>query len=257
MTISKRKTALLTILITLVMVFSAFSVDVNAASNIKKVKPKFVVSKCYYANGKTCKAVLKWKKVSGAKKYIVYRATSKKGKYKKFATTKKLSIKKKSKGEYYYKVQAVKGKKKSKMSDPVHLFPAAGQIVRRIDSSMIFGGTKTAFWVIAKNDSKKTMSFPSKNSAYTICIVNMDSGKVVKEYAVNNVEDYMNGTPLQIAKGQDNISDVLVVSTGGTIQVGPNEEIVVKIKFKAGGKSFVLTCKGDSALSSTVAAIKK
>lgn len=57
-------------------------------------------------------ATLKWKKVSGAKGYVVYRATSKSGKYKAVSTIKKGStvsyINKKltSKKTYYYKVRA-------------------------------------------------------------------------------------------------------------------------------------------------------
>jgi len=257
MTVSRRKTAMLTVLIAFAMMFAAFTVDVNAATSIKKAKPKFVVNQCYYANGATCKAVLKWKKVKGAKKYIVYRATKKSGKYKKFTTTKKLSISKASKGEYYYKVQAVDGKNKSKMSDPVHLFPAAGQIVRRMEVSMNFGGTKTTLWVISRNDSKKTMVFPAKNSAYTICVVNKNTGKVIKEYDVDNVEDYMNGTPHKIAKGKDDSSDFLVVSTYGIIEPGLDEEIVVKAKFTAGGKPFVLSSREETTNTSTVSASKK
>lgn len=53
---------------------------------------------------------ISWKKVPGAKKYTVYRATSKNGKYKKIATTSKLTYTNKNlkKGKvYYYKVKAV------------------------------------------------------------------------------------------------------------------------------------------------------
>ena len=57
---------------------------------------------------------LTWKKVSGATGYYVYRTDSKKGKFKKIATTKKTSYKNsklKSNKTYYYKVAAYKGKK--------------------------------------------------------------------------------------------------------------------------------------------------
>ena len=57
---------------------------------------------------------LTWKKVSGATGYYIYRTDSKKGKYKKIATTKKTSYKNsklKSNKTYYYKVAAYKGKK--------------------------------------------------------------------------------------------------------------------------------------------------
>ena len=257
MTVAKRRfTTILAILFALSMMLSAFTINADAAVNIKKVTPKFVTGSCYYANGSTCKAVLKWKKVKGATKYIVYRSATKSGKYKKFATTKKTSIKKKSKGEFYYKVRAISGKKKSKLSKPVHLFPARGQIVNKMYISMGFG-TKTTLWVVVGNDSKKMITLPASNASYSICLVKKSSGKVIKEYAVNNVEDYMNGTPATIAKGQDNSSDVLVLAAPGTISPGEGEEIVAKIKFKAGGKTFTLKVKEDSTFSSTVSAITK
>ena len=60
-------------------------------------------------NKKKSTASLSWKKVAGAKKYQIYRATKKKGKYSKIATTKKLTYKNTSlskKKTYYYKVRA-------------------------------------------------------------------------------------------------------------------------------------------------------
>ena len=61
------------------------------------------------------KVTLKWKKVSGANGYYIYRATSKTGAYKKIATIKKGSVVKytdkkslKKKKTYYYKVVAYK-----------------------------------------------------------------------------------------------------------------------------------------------------
>lgn len=60
-------------------------------------------------NKKKSTASLSWKKVAGAKKYQIYRATRKKGKYSKIATTKKLTYKNtllSKKKTYYYKVRA-------------------------------------------------------------------------------------------------------------------------------------------------------
>lgn len=60
-------------------------------------------------NKKKSTASLSWKKVAGAKKYQIYRATRKKGKYSKIATTKKFTYKNTSlskKKTYYYKVRA-------------------------------------------------------------------------------------------------------------------------------------------------------
>ena len=57
--------------------------------------------------------MLKWKKVTGAKKYEVYKGAKKKGKFKKVATVKKTTytdkkIKKSKKNKnYFYKVRAI------------------------------------------------------------------------------------------------------------------------------------------------------
>lgn len=63
------------------------------------------------ASKKKKQVVLKWKKVKGATQYEVYRATSKKGKYKKIGTTKKTTYtdKKATGGKrYYYKIRVCK-----------------------------------------------------------------------------------------------------------------------------------------------------
>ncbi len=76
----------------------------------KPAKPKVSVS--VTANSVT----LSWGKVKGAKKYQIYRSTSKNGKYKKIKTTKGTSYKNKglTKGKmYFFKVRSIKGKKKS------------------------------------------------------------------------------------------------------------------------------------------------
>ena len=55
------------------------------------------------------KVTLGWKKVTGAKKYQVYRATKKNGKFKKVATVSKTSYvnkKLKKNKKYFYKVRA-------------------------------------------------------------------------------------------------------------------------------------------------------
>ena len=61
-------------------------------------------------NETTGKPVLKWEKVTGAKKYEIYRATSETGKYTKLATTTKLTYSNtsaKAGKTYYYKVKAI------------------------------------------------------------------------------------------------------------------------------------------------------
>lgn len=79
------------------------SVKAVTAPNSTKIKS--------LKSSKKKQVAVKWKKVSGATQYEVYRSTSKKGKYKKLATTKKTSYTdKKATGgkKYYYKIRVCK-----------------------------------------------------------------------------------------------------------------------------------------------------
>jgi hypothetical protein len=72
------------------------------------------------------KITMEWNKVKGATKYQIYRATSKKGSYKLVKTTTKTTwADTKAKSEnYWYKVRAVKGSKKSAFTTPQNTFYA-------------------------------------------------------------------------------------------------------------------------------------
>ena len=100
------------ICITLMLfVAAAFMPTAQTWAASKPAKPKVSVSVS------STSVTLSWNKVKGAKKYQVYRSTSKNGKYKKIKTTKKLFYKNTglTKGKmYFYKVRSVAGKKKSK-----------------------------------------------------------------------------------------------------------------------------------------------
>lgn len=84
---------------------------------IKSCKTKPATPSVSSTAGKK-RVTVKWKKVAGATRYVVYRATTKNGKYKKIATLKSskrsyANTKLKSKKAYYYKMRAyrtVKGK---------------------------------------------------------------------------------------------------------------------------------------------------
>lgn len=109
---NKTKTIKRILCITLMLfVAAAFMPTAQTWAASKPAKPKVSVS--VTSNSVT----LSWKKAKGAKKYQIYRSTSKNGTYKKIKTTKKLSYKntglKKGKMNFY-KVRSVSGKKKSK-----------------------------------------------------------------------------------------------------------------------------------------------
>lgn len=82
--------------------------DKSTKPAIKKIKEK---------NWHTVK--ITWKKISGIKKYILYRSKKKSGKYKKIATTSKRSVldkKVKAGAKYYYKIKVTNSRKESFIS---------------------------------------------------------------------------------------------------------------------------------------------
>ncbi|MBR0455436.1 MAG: CHAP domain-containing protein [Firmicutes bacterium] len=86
-------------------------------SRILSARPKLSTPTGVTSYGGAGKITIKWKKVAGAKKYQVYRATSKTGKYKRVRTTSKTKYTNTSVTtgkKYYYKVRAYKkvGKKR-------------------------------------------------------------------------------------------------------------------------------------------------
>ena len=95
----------------LLLVATAFMpMTTTWAASQKPAKPSVTVS----VTAKT--VTLSWKKASKAKKYQVYRATSKNGKYKRIKTTKGLSFKNTGLATgkmYFYKVRSISGKRKS------------------------------------------------------------------------------------------------------------------------------------------------
>lgn len=104
---------MLVVVFTIVTVFTAASVPAYAASKPAKVTGLKVTARS------NTSVYIKWNKASRAKKYQVYRATSKKGKYTKIATTTRpnyLNSKLKKGKKYYYKVRAINGSKKGAFS---------------------------------------------------------------------------------------------------------------------------------------------
>ncbi len=115
----KVKQAVTMILVIVIAVaFMPFINDAGFAQAASKpAKVKFIVKKCTITNQMVD---LKWKKAKGAKKYQVYMKIGK-GKWKKKKTVKAKTRTLKINGlkwnkTYYFKVRAVKGKKKGKFS---------------------------------------------------------------------------------------------------------------------------------------------
>lgn len=218
----------------------------DAASFNKKAKPKFKVVACMYKGGK---AVLKWKKVKGANKYVVYRAKKKNGKYKQFKATKKCQISKKSVGEFYYKVRAFKGKTGGKYSAPVHLFPGIGNIYNSMRMTTNFGfysRTTSFFYLAFRNNSKRKLTIAKDAECY-FYQYDPVTGKLVDLNETGTVSE-----AVTIAKGK---TEALTVVAGLPL-VDQGTVLVVKVPFQAGGKKFYFYM-GREAINMWIPAITK
>lgn len=113
MSIRNRMSVILIVFMAIVLAFAMTTPVSHAAAKPGKVKLTSVKSESYN------EIELFWKAAKNAKKYEVFRATSKNGKYKRIKVTKvrifynrKLEMNQ----EYFYKVRAVNGKKKGAFS---------------------------------------------------------------------------------------------------------------------------------------------
>lgn len=129
MTTTRRTHIRIICILMLLIVAAAFTMpqETYAASRLGKVKTVKVASYDYN------KARISWSKVKGAKKYQIYRATKKSGKYRKVRTVSSKSRSCINSGlttgkTYYYKVRAVKGKKKGKFSKVRSVKPALKKV---------------------------------------------------------------------------------------------------------------------------------
>lgn len=132
--LKKTIVSLVMALLLAVTLIPSTNVTVQAASVGKVTGIKAV-----YTKGKT---KLTWKKASRAKKYEIYRSTNGK-KFKKVKTVKGLSWQDTKKGELWYKVRAVNGRKKGKFSSAVSVYTIGGRIsLRQTGNSFGAPGTR-------------------------------------------------------------------------------------------------------------------
>lgn len=238
----KRRLPYLLIALSLMFLLLLIPQSANAAAFSKKAKPKFVITNCKYSQGNV---TLQWKKLKGAKKYIIYRASKKKGKYKKFATTKKLSITKKSPGEFYYKVQAVKGKTKSKQSAAVHVFSGFGNIYQSFRTNVGGFYYRTIYYAAFKNETKKAMTI-TEGASCTFYQYDPATGNLLE---LQTGEVVMGAT---MEPGKD--ASFSVRAGAPTVQSGT--VLVIKVPFQAGGQQYDLFI-GREPVNTWVPAITK
>ena len=117
----------------IITVVPSTSMEVQAASVGRVTGVKVV-----YTKGKT---VIKWRRAYRAKRYEIYRSTNGK-KYQKVKTVNGLSWKDSKKGELWYKIRAVNGRKKGSFSSPVSVYTIGGRIsLRQTGNSFLSAGS--------------------------------------------------------------------------------------------------------------------
>jgi len=128
-------------------------------SSILGAAPRLAKPESITTTGVTGGVKIKWSGVSGAKKYRVYRATSKNGKYKRIKTTSSKSYTDKSISSgtrYYYKVRAYKKVKKKKRFSPYS---------SKVEGMALLGNVGNLNVTLNKKTGVVTASWASKKGA--------------------------------------------------------------------------------------------
>ena len=149
------------------MVFN-FSVGVDEVSAATKKPSKVTISSIGSYDYNAVK--ITWKKAKYAKKYQVYRATSKNGKYKCVKTTTSRSYINKSLTtgkKYYYKVRAVNGSKKGSFSTKKYATPTLKKVssVKAVKSS--YNSIKVSWGKVSGATGYQVYRATSKSGKYS------------------------------------------------------------------------------------------
>lgn len=239
------------------LIFSTFSIignDVYAASKPSRVKNLKAVSVSYNS------ITLTWKKASGAKKYVVYRAASKNGKYKKIATTGKLRYvneKLKFDKKYWYKVRAMKGNVKGPFSKKAGVKTKLGKI-KNIRQTSRTHESVTVRWdpVPGATEYNYGWSYNKKNWHFDEVVTVPGEGSYRRGYATKKtqcrIRDLKPNRTVYVSisayrKGNvDNCSESTVRTTTGPI---PNTKYDYKIYLMNPNKPLVdITWNGEALI---------
>lgn len=216
----------------------AFSLSSQAAT-LGQVKWPTTVPACYYANCNTKqqtvenKIYLHWKKVDGATKYQVYRKKYG-GSYSLFKTVTTNQTSDKSKGEFCYKVRAIKGTQKGAFSAEKSVITVGGVMSSRQynPGSFVTSGT-SQFAVTVKNRSGKKLyilgtakgstSATASHYVYPVCIINKATNAIVRNAFMSNNGIYngtlgIGGDAAYSVINKDSFNKYFVIQAVGMIQ---------------------------------------
>lgn len=206
--LKKRMVSLLLVFMLVAAAVPAVSQEVYAAGPGRISKFSAV-----YIQGKT---KLTWKKTGGAKKYEVYRSTNGKT-FKKVKTVTTCSWQDKKKGELWYKVRAVNGKRKGAFSAAKSVYTLRGWIPFRVQGNSFISAGTSIFPIALWNDGGKKVSFigSSKDGrtmqTHPILIYNKQTGQFEKTTFTNQA--YYSGA-LSNAAGETNVRTHILKGKG-------------------------------------------
>lgn len=167
-------------MIALAVAFTCAKPITANAAKIGKVKTLKVVSTANAADKKATISV-SWSKAKNAKKYIVYRATAKKGKYKKVKTVKKTTFTDKKKaGLFYYKVQPVNGKKKGKFSAKKGTYTVSGKFLFAMTTTIMNFSSFRMHHIDVYNLGKKDLYVQQGEGKNMIVLTEEGNKKIVE-----------------------------------------------------------------------------
>lgn len=119
--------------------------------DFQRRSPAPLVDRCS-SNGSRVKLV--WRHLPGAETYLIQRAEEPEGEYSEFAETDQAKLAKKTDGDYYYRIQAIRGELKSKWSRPVHVCSVGAKI-----ESFDYEGETTRMRIRVSNHTDRTLYF--------------------------------------------------------------------------------------------------
>lgn len=180
-------------LVLLILIMAVMAPSTVQAASFKNSRPTIAKNSAY--NHK--KVYLKWSGISGAKKYeiqraIVHPSDGSTGKWRAWKETKKTYVNVTAKGDYMYRVRAIKGKEKSKWSKAKRIFAASAKVTHMsyVQPEIMFGvelrSGRMEFRVLVCNKSKSDMGFVDSGTRFgqqcTIYAVSKSTGKVRKKW---------------------------------------------------------------------------
>lgn len=190
-------------MVALALAFTCAKPITANAAKIGKIKTIKVISTANIADKKATISV-SWSKAKNAKKYLVYRATSKNGKYKKVKTVKKTTFTDKKKaGAFFYKIRPVNGKKKGKFSAKKGTYTVSGRFMFAMTTSTMFSSWRMHH--IEVNDLANKSLYVQQGTSKNMIILTETGTKKIAEAKEGSLVQDDEKAPYKIPKDDHDV----------------------------------------------------